>query len=276
MSRRHVNVNKKEVKSIITTSKLPDSDFVVNPYIGCTHACIYCYACFMKKFTQHNNEKWGEFVDIKTNGPSLVPVNTVKYKNKSITVGSVTDPYQPIERKYRITENIIKRLICLEPKLFVMTKSDLVIRDINLFKRFKDCTVCVSLSLLDDCLRSKIEPFCSSIAKRLQTLKLLYDAEIKTVVFMAPILPYLTEWKKIIQTTKQYTTEYWFENLNMYSYVQNNIMQLLQSIDPDLVKKYKTVYSQKSLYWSNLKQDIQDYCTKNNIPYKIYWHHEAK
>ena len=91
-----------KTKSIIVKSNLPDGDFVINPYIGCMHGCKYCYARFMKRFTGHT-EPLGSFVDIKINAPDLIPEGTNKYREKSIIISSVTDPYQPIEREYKIT-----------------------------------------------------------------------------------------------------------------------------------------------------------------------------
>lgn len=141
-----------KTKSIIVKSNLPDGDFVINPYIGCMHGCKYCYARFMKRFTGHT-EQWGSFVDIKINAPDLIPEGINKYREKSIIISSVTDPYQPIEREYKITRKILKRLIPLQPHLDLITKSDLVVRDIDLFKQFKDCMVTLSFSVTDEKLR---------------------------------------------------------------------------------------------------------------------------
>src|SRR3989338_4770700 len=119
-----------KVKSIITRSNLPDAEFVINPYIGCLHNCLYCYARFMKRFTGHL-EPWGKFCDVKINAPDLIP-QTDKYRNHSIFLSSVTDPYLPSERKYQLTRQILEKLIPLEPKLDILTKSDLVVRDVNI------------------------------------------------------------------------------------------------------------------------------------------------
>ena len=124
-----------KVKSIIVKSGLPGADFVINPYIGCVHGCIYCYARFMKRFTGHL-EPWGDFVDVKINGPDLIPEKWSKYQGKSIIIGSVTDAYQPIEKKYQLTRRILEKLIPLQPDLEIITKSDLVLRDIDLLKQF--------------------------------------------------------------------------------------------------------------------------------------------
>ena len=122
--------------SIITKSHLPDADYVINPYAGCTHKCIYCYARFMKRFTGHN-ENWGEFIDVKVNAPDLNPPDTTKYRGKSIFMSSVTDPYLPLEKKYELTRKILEKLIPLQPDLGILTKSDLVLRDIDLLRQFK-------------------------------------------------------------------------------------------------------------------------------------------
>ena len=136
-----MKIKKIKAKSIIVKSNLPEGDFVINPYIGCQHGCKYCYARFMKRFTGHT-EPWGSFVDVKINAPDLIPKDTNKYKNKSIVISSVTDPYQPIERKYKLTRKILEKLVPFQPHLNLITKSDLVIRDIDLFKQFKNCLFC--------------------------------------------------------------------------------------------------------------------------------------
>lgn len=261
-----------KAKSIITKSGLPDSDFVINPYIGCMHSCIYCYARFMKRFTGHI-EPWGEFVDIKINAPDLIPKDTNKYKDKSITIGSVTDPYQPIERKYRITRKILERLIPLQPHLGLMTKSDLVVRDIDLFKQFKDCIVALSLSVLDDKIRKELEPLSSSPSKRINALKEVHKNRIPTALFISPIFPEITDWKKIINKTKSFVDEYWFENLNLYPSIKREIYRFLKKNKPGLIEKYKNIYSKNSNHWDIEERNIKEFCKKNKINCRIYFHH---
>ena len=94
-----------EVKDILTKTNLPVSDYAVNPYVGCTHACKYCYASFMKRFTNHP-EPWGEFVDVKT-WPEIH--KSGKYAGKEAFFCSVTDPYQPLEAKYGRTRALLER-----------------------------------------------------------------------------------------------------------------------------------------------------------------------
>ena len=264
-----------EVKSIIVKSNLPEGDFVINPYVGCQHGCVYCYARFIKRFTSHT-EPWGKFVDVKINAPDLIPNNTNKFRNKSITIGSVCDPYQPIERKYELTRKILEKLIPLQPHLDLMTKSDLVVRDIDLFKQFKDCIVAVSLSILDKKLRKQLEPFSSQAEERINALKKLHDAGIPTALFISPIFPYLTDWKKIINKTKNFVNEFWFENLNLYPSIKDKIYEFLKKNKPKLVEKYKEIYSTRSDYWDIEEKKIKEFCKQNKINCRIYFHHKRK
>ncbi|NOZ81844.1 MAG: radical SAM protein [Candidatus Micrarchaeota archaeon] len=262
-----------KAKTIIVKSNLPEGEYVINPYVGCQHACIYCYARFMKRFSGHE-EPWGKFVDVKINAPDLIPEITNKFKDKWITIGSVCDPYQPIERKYKLTRKILEKLILLQPHLDLMTKSDLVVRDIDLFKQFKDRVVAVSLSILNERLRKQLEPFSSSVKARIGALKKLRNAGIRTTLFISPIFPYITDWKSIIEKTKYFVDEFWFENLNLYPSIKENIYGFLKKNKPELVEKYKKIYSTKSDYWNIEEERIKEFCKQNKINYKIYFHHK--
>lgn len=261
-----------KAKSIIVKSNLPEADYVINPYVGCMHSCIYCYARFMKRFTNHK-EPWGKFVDVKINAPDLIPEETDKYKNKSIFLSSVTDPYLPLERKYKLTRKILKKLIFLEPKIGIQTKSDLVLRDIDLLKQFKDCAVGFTITSLDDKLRQEIEPLTSSPEARIIALKKLKKAGISTYVFIGPIMPYLTDWKKIILKTKNYSDLFMFENLNVRGNIWPSVETWLKNKHQELLQKYKEIYFTKNSYWDKVESEIKKFCKEQKIKGEIYFHH---
>ena len=96
-----------QIKEYLTKSNLPASDYVINPYVGCPHGCKYCYASFMKRFTGHT-EDWGTFVDIKK---SEKKITLNKISKKTVFLSSVTDCYNPLEEKYRLTRNILEQLV---------------------------------------------------------------------------------------------------------------------------------------------------------------------
>jgi len=259
-----------KAKSIITKSAL--TDYVINPYTGCMHGCIYCYARFMKRFTNHP-EPWGDFVDVKINAASLIPKKTDKYKNKTILMGSVTDAYHPIEIKYKLTRKILEKLIPLQPDLNILTKSDLVLRDIDLLKKFKNLLITFSLSFLDEKHRKQLEPLACPSERRIKALEHLFKTGIKTAIFISPIFPEITDWQEIIKKTKNFVKEYWFENLNPYFSIRDNIIKFLKKNKPELINKYKEIWAGKSDYWDREEERIKQFCKNNKLICKIYFHH---
>lgn len=267
-----MNVNEIQAVSIITKSNLPDADYVINPYVGCMHSCLYCYARFMKRFTGHA-EDWGAFIDVKINAPDLIPKDTSKYRSKSIFIASVTDAYLPLERKYQITRRILEKLIPLQPNLGIQTKSDLILRDVDLFKQFEKCEIGFTITTLDDDLRKEVEPFTSPIRNRIKALETLKKEGIKTYVFIGPIFPFLTDWKKIILETEHCADFYMLENLNVSGSIWESIKKWLKEKHPDLLDKYKDIYFSKNNYWADVEKEIRVFCEEQNIECRIYFHH---
>ena len=130
-------VGEKDVKSVMTKSNLPVGGYSVNPYVGCTHACKYCYASFMKRFTGHT-EPWGTFLDVKR-WPEIK--NPKKYAGQRIVIGSVTDGYNPQEERFGNTRKLLEQLRGSDAEILICTKSDLVVRDLDILKEMGKITV---------------------------------------------------------------------------------------------------------------------------------------
>ena len=173
-------------KSILSASKI--YNYVINPYTGCQFACSYCYACYMKRFTGHS-EPWGQFVDVKTNAVSLLEKEVLKKKRDVVWISGVCDPYQPLERKYNLTGRCVEILLAHDWPVRIQTKSDLVLRDIDIFKNGNDCDVGFSVATADDSIRALFEPATPSIEKRINALRELHAAGIRTYAMVAPVLP---------------------------------------------------------------------------------------
>ncbi len=267
-----MNIIEKEiqVKDYLTKSNLPSSDYVINPYVGCPHGCKYCYASFMKRFTGHK-EEWGTFIDVKRCDKKI---NTKKLENKTIFLSSVTDCYNQFEEKYKITRGILKELINVNCYLNISTKSELILRDIDLLKQMKNLTVSMSINTLDESFKNDMDN-ASSIKERLDTLKTLNKNGIYTVLFMSPMFPYITNFKEIIEISKEYINEYWFENLNLRGDYKTKILLYIQEKYPKLINEYSDIYIKgNKKYWNDLSKEIKDYCEINNIKYINYFYHE--
>lgn len=261
-------IKEKEVKDYLTKSKL--GEYAINPYVGCSHKCRYCYASFMKRFTNHK-EEWGEFIDIKRCNK---PIDIKKIEGKNVFMSSVTDCYNPFEAKYKITRNILEQLVNVDCTLQISTKNKLILRDIDLLKQMKKISVAMSVNALDENFRKDMDR-ASSIKDRLQTLKTLHENGIYTILFMSPIFIGITEWKEIIEETKDYISEYWFEDLNLRGSYKYDILRYIQNKYPKVYPTFERIYikgDRKELY--DMDNEIKKYCDENQINYSAYFHHE--
>lgn len=258
-----------ETKDYLTKSNLPSSDYVINPYVGCPHGCKYCYASFMKRFTNHP-EPWGDFIDIKRCSKII---DTRKLIGKRVFMSSVTDCYNPYEEKYCLTRHILKELINVDCYLDISTKSSLILRDIDILKELSHVTVASSINTLDESFKNDMDN-ASSIKERLNTLKTLHENGIRTVLFMSPIFPYITDFKSIIEKSKDYIDEYWFENLNLRGDYKQIILKYIKEKYPNYYQGYYQIYVlNNASYWDNLAIEIEKYCVSNNIKFQNFFHH---
>lgn len=252
-----------KVRNILTKSDLPVCDYSVNPYVGCTHACRYCYASFMKRFTGHT-EPWGAFLDVKYWGKIPHPE---KYDGKELFIGSVTDPYLPQEEKFCRTRTLLEELQASGVRLSIATKSDLVLRDLDLIKTFKDARVSWSVNTLDEDFRKDMDN-AASIERRLDAMKIFHDAGVRTTCFISPIFPGITDVKAIIERVKGQCNLIWLENLNLRGSFKGSILDYIREKHPELTGLYEEIYIKGELgYWQSLDREVKAYAAENGLDY---------
>jgi DNA repair photolyase len=185
---RLIKVRSIDAKSILTKTGISGLDYCLNPYVGCSHGCKYCYASFMRKMTGHT-EEWGKFVDLKRNAAVLLERELRRKPPGKVMISSVTDPYQPLEKKYEITRQCLNLLASSSMAVVVLTKSDLIIRDIDLLKRMGSVEAGLTITTDDERVKRIFEPFSPSIARRIEALAKLRKEGIKNYAFIGPLLP---------------------------------------------------------------------------------------
>ena len=256
-------INKVCTKTIFTKSNLPISDYSVNPYIGCTHACKYCYASFMKRFTGHT-EDWGKFLDVKYWDEIK---NPRKYDSKELFIGSVTDPYNPQEEVYERTRALLTELQGSSARLSIATKSDLILRDLDIIKTFPNARVSWSINTLDETFKDDMDK-AVSIERRLAAMKIFHDAGVRTVCFISPIFPGITDVKEIIEQTKNQCNLIWLENLNLRGSYKAVIMDYIKEKYPALLPLYQDIYNRGDRsYWEMLNAELKEYAAGIGLDY---------
>ncbi len=262
-------INEIRCASALSDSKIPGIRYSLNPYIGCTHGCAYCYARFMEKYIKRDEQSsstctgasWGSFASAKMNICQLLRRELSGKQKGLVFLSSVCDPYQEAELKYELTRNCLIELAKKQWPVSVLTKSDLVLRDIDILKKM-DCDVGFTVTSSDDNINKAFEPNASPASKRIAALRELKDRGIKTYVFLGPILPELTDWKAIIEQAS-FVDRILVDKLRIKSgnwpYIKNVVPQRL------LPEWQKILFNKRSSYYKELRSEIRKACNERGI-----------
>lgn len=238
----------REITAKTILSKSQVYKYALNPYVGCQHGCVYCYAVFMKRYRGHK-ERWGEFIDIKINAPEVLQTEIKKNRRGRVWVSGVCDPYQPVEKRYRLTRKCLEILIENDFPVTIQTKSPLVLRDLDILKKAKDLGVCFTITTGDDRIRRLFEPQAPSISKRIEALSILHTKGIRTSVMIAPILPGAEGLPHLLREKVDYVI---IDRLN-YHYADR------------IYLKYNLEWSRDERYFEEMGQRLKDHFEKEGI-----------
>lgn len=258
------------VKGILSTKN------GMNLYRGCSHGCIYCDSRSKCYHIEHDFED----IEIKENAIELLE-NALKRKRKKcmLGTGSMTDPYIPLESKI---ENVRKALALVNQYGFgftLITKSDRVLRDLDLLKAINDKTKCVvqmTLTTYDEDLCRKIEPNVCTTRERVTALKKLNEAGIPTVVWLCPILPFINDTEENIRGILEYCIEAKVYGIICFGmgltlregnreYFYSKLDKLFPSMKEKYMRTYGTQYQVNSLKNNELMKLFHQVCEENGI-----------
>lgn len=229
------------------------SNWDLNIYRGCEHKCKYCFAQYSHKYLNEGNSEFFGDIFVKTNVAEVLDkeLNKKSWKPTNIlNICGVTDCYQPIEEKYQLMREVLKVLIKHKQSVFILTKSPLILRDIDLIKELSDVAyvnIAFTITTLDENIRQKIEPNVKPSIERLLVLKEFSKINCKTVVMLMPIIPYLTDTTKnlenIFKTSKEYGCDFLLSApLNMRGFVKTNFYDFLKQEFPATYQKIQKLY----------------------------------
>lgn len=220
-----MKVVKRAAKRIFTRTRIPGASYVINQYVGCEHACLYCYAKFMCRWKDYG--VWGSWVEAKINAPTLVKGKHVRGR---VYMSSVSDPYQPVEAELLLTQRVLTNMH-KGVRLSVLTKSDLVLRDLDVLREFRDLEVGLTVSGLD----RKFEPRAAAHERRVAALKTLSERGIRAYTFISPVIPHVTDVESVVRETRSFADYYWLELLNLRA-CGTECVRLLECTAPEGLK----------------------------------------
>ena len=225
----------------------------LNPYQGCFHSCVYCFARAHAKLADRDpGAGFSGRVGVKVNAPDLLrqELSRRSWKRETVAFGTATDPYQPIEGRYKLTRRCLEAFRDYRTPIGLITKGTMVIRDLDvlleLSKRAKT-TVAFSIPTVDEDVWARTEPGTPPPAKRLKVLKALVDAGIEAGVGMAPILPGLSDSPRQLEATVAAAAEagacfVWANIVYLKPGTKEHFMEFLAREYPKLVPRYQAMF----------------------------------
>lgn len=253
-------VRETECKTLLNKGKL---GYSINCYTGCAHGCIYCYARFMQRFHPHP-EPWGEFVDVKVNAVAALKKQLERAHPGGVFVSSACDAWQPLEREWELARECCRLLIEHGFKVNALTKSPLVLRDLDVFQPGLT-RVGTTITTLDPELRRLWEPRAGTLEERWGILQAAKEAGLETSVMFGPLLPDLSDGRESLEALFGRAADLevdliWVDGMNPRPRVWPAVGRLVRREWPELHDRYARIFHHKPTresYLESLRERVE-------------------
>jgi len=247
---------------------LQNIDYQVDPYVGCEHYCKYCYAL------NQAETDWTKEVLIYMDIAGQLNGELEKISPQTIYMGYYTDPYQPCEAEYRQTRKVLELFLEKGFSVNILTKSNLVVRDMDVLQEIVDASVSVSVAFNDNRIRQQFEANTIDTEDRIRALRKLREAGVKTSALICPVIPYITDVTLLIDKLALHTDAIWIYSLSIEKSSDRNCQNfqgILKAHFPDLKERIEEViFSKDHPYWVKLRQDLQNMQKARQLNLRIH------
>jgi DNA repair photolyase len=268
-----IKYNTVKISRILNPTSINLGDYVINPYMGCEYACLYCYVRFNKAVSR-KTEPWGTYVDIRTNAPQLLEKEILLKKPSAVLLGSTTECFQPIEEKHKITKQILDVLNRYNVYYTILTRSPYIGQYADLLAKGFCRKIYFTVNSLPPSIKTVMENKSPAFEERIKTINLLLDKGISVTPYFSPILPWISDFKNIFrELPKAPSVE--FEGLNFRTGNTEKIIAAIVSQYPGLRIHYEKLAADRAYYenfWNNIEQNIKKEAIKAKKDYNIYIH----
>lgn len=263
-----MRVKETTCKTALSLSRLPGYDYALNPYRGCQHSCVYCYAPSVLM----ESREWGSFVDVKTNLPLVLSKELKRRRKGVVGISTVTDAYQPLEKRYQLTRACLELLLKHDFPVVIQTKSALVLRDLDLIKKFRRAEVGFTITTFSGNLAREYEPYASLVEARLEALGRISGEGVKTWVFIGPIMPYITDDDGLARLVGRLAElgvgEVMVDRLNYRRGVREKVRHFVEQQHPEMLEGYRGL---RDFYFDDVKDKIARLCKENGLRFTQAW-----
>jgi len=251
---RYIEIQVKSALNRVTSAHSPDMRWSLNPYRGCKHGCVYCYARYTHTFFELDPDgDFSSIVFVKRNLPEMLrrDLRKASWKREKVSIGTATDPYQPIEGRYRLTQAALRILRDQLTPASLVTKNTMCLRDADLMAslhRAAGFSLCISLITVDQALARSLEPDVPSPAQRLRVMQELSRLGVPVSVAIAPVMPGLTDSDAQLRDLIQAIYDHggrvgYHQTFKMYADTHKTLFRWLEQRHPHLLPWYRQVYS---------------------------------
>ncbi|MHC1586463.1 MAG: SPL family radical SAM protein [Candidatus Hecatellaceae archaeon] len=270
-----------ECRGALYPSGLPDLDYALNPYVGCQHGCVYCYSRSVLG-RKDLAERWGSFVWAKRRLLDRLRADLRRKPKGVVGVGTVTDPYQPLEGRLKLTREALKLLEAYGFPASIQTKSPLILRDKDLVAR-AGFDVGVTITTLDEILAGRLEPGAPPPKARVEALRQLSASGVETWLFYGPIIPEVNDSPEIISQVVKVAVEAGcktliYDKLNLKRWVLESLSPVLESLRPGLTSRVRETLAFRG-YWARVSRLVEEACEAAGIAcepaFPGPWGHQA-
>jgi len=242
-------------RPILSSCGLKDIEYQVDTYVGCEHYCYYCYAL------PQAETDWSKEILIHNDIGNQLGKELDKIPSQTIYMGYHTDPYQPCEAEYLQTRKVLELFLKNGFSASILTKSDLVVRDIDILTKMNNAAISVSVAFNDNQTRRLFEANTIDTEKRIEALNKLKKAGVRTGALLCPVIPFITDAIQMIDMLEPYADVIWIYGLSINDHLgQNwlNIQEILISYPPNLIEQIEQViFSKDHRYWAELRESLE-------------------
>lgn len=264
------NVN---IKQILNPTSIDLGDYVINPYKGCQYACIYCYVRF-NKVIQKDPRPWGTYVDVRANAPQLLEKEILKKKPERVLLGSTTECFQPVEKKFGLTRHILEILNKHGIHFSVLTRSPLTLDYSDLLNTGFCENIYFTVNFYPEKFKKLLEPKTPPFEERIEAVLELIRRGVPAIPYCSPVLPYITNIKEIFERLGS-SDEIGFEGLNFNCGNFSEVLEKIASVAPQVRNDYAAMRTNLVRYrtvWNSIRKTIEAQAKTKKAEHSLYLH----
>lgn len=268
-----LEINEVTINRILNPTSIDLGEYVINPYRGCEFSCLYCYVR-SNKVVRKREKPWGTYVDVRKNSPDLLEKEVLEKKPKVVLLGSTTECFQPIEKKYQLTGKLLEILNRYKVSYVILTRSPYIVDYIPLLNQGFCKRIYFTVNNFSHTLKQVLEPKSPSFPSRSNAVRILLDEGISVIPYYSPVIPWVTDIKEAFSTFEK-AERIEFEYLNFNFKNTQEIINSISLAEPALKEKFTSMLCERVFYeqiWKELGEEIERQANMVQKAYKIYKH----